>query len=267
MQVDHVVVVDNHSKNFSKISQLCGSSDNCHFIRLKYNSGVQALNVAIDYAINILNANWILILDQDAILKPNAIEIAFTRLYEIRRDLKIGILHLGGMNVKQKTASGLLVVEKLPTFSGCIISAKVLRDEGISIRSDFFLDQADFDLFENIKRSGYRLIMTKEKLIDNQVGVQHPWLKKLRSKPIISLLIASSYEPLWRYYYIVRNSTTLLLEGKLPLSFYIRQLISWGFSSALVEGVKKTIKTLMIGLAHGIFKRLGYLDPKFLNVD
>ena len=54
---------------------------------------------------------------------------------------------------------------------------------------------------------------------------------------------------------------------KTPSVFLYSSVDKLGGSSALVEGVKKTIKTLMMGLAHGIFKRLGYLDPKFLNVD
>jgi len=89
------------------------------------------------------------------------------------------------------------------------------------------------------------VVVYEEKLTDHKLGVK---LKKVR----IPLPSASdTYEPPWRYYYIARNSTVLLLENKINVLFYIRQL--WAFLILLfvVDNFTKTFRALIRGLAHG----------------
>ena len=44
-----------------------------------------------------------------------------------------------------------------------------------------------------------------------------------------------NHEPPWRCYYIVRNSTRLLIEGRMDFTIYRRQLIDWGIRILLVD--------------------------------
>ncbi|MCC6055191.1 MAG: hypothetical protein LM583_00735 [Desulfurococcaceae archaeon] len=52
------------------------------------------------------------------------------------------------------------------------------------------------------------------------------------------------YEPPWRYYYIVRNFTRLLIEGKTDFVLYLRQIIDWGAKIIFVDGSNKFLKAL-----------------------
>jgi GT2 family glycosyltransferase len=143
----------------------------------------------------------------------------------------------------------------LMSFSGTIIRANVLKDKGIKIREGFFLDQADFDFFYRLKRLGFLTCIYVDELLEHKLGV-----------PLLigrKLLI---YENSWRYYLIVRNSTILLLEGVIPPLFYFSQLIGFLYPLWLVEGFRKALKSLITGLAHGLFKKEGCLDPIFFKI-
>jgi len=70
------------------------------------------------------------------------------------------------------------------------------------------------------------------------------------------------YEPPWRYYYIIRNSTRLLIEGRIDFTFYRWQLISWGIRILLTDGPWRLIKPLGLGIIHAILNELGYVEPR-----
>jgi hypothetical protein len=75
------------------------------------------------------------------------------------------------------------------------------------------------------------------------------------------------YEPGQRLYYIVRNSTSLLLRRQLPTRFYIIQLLSWCGAYAVANGLLAAPRELVIilaGLWDGILKRLGQRQYRFL---
>ena len=100
-------------------------------------------------------------------------------------------------------------------------------------REEFFLDQTDHDMYFRIREQGYLTISINCKLVDHKLG-QKRWIKVLSNisrKP-------SDYEPPWRYYYIVRNSTKLLLENRLDFKTYIDQLRYWGIRIIFADGIK-----------------------------
>jgi rhamnosyltransferase len=70
------------------------------------------------------------------------------------------------------------------------------------------------------------------------------------------------YEPPWRYYYIIRNSTRLLLEGKMDFAFYMWQLINWGVRILLADGPWRLIKSLGLGIIHAMLNELGYVESR-----
>jgi len=140
-------------------------------------------------------------------------------------------------------------------FSGTLIKTEIASK--VCCRDDFFLDQADFDMCSRIRDLGLLTLIIDCKLVDHRLG-QQVWI------PIISHRLHKpvSYEPPWRYYYIVRNSTRLLVEGKMDVAFYVYQLIAWGTRILLKDGVRAFVKSFALGLVHGLVNRLGYLNPE-----
>jgi len=259
-QIDRVIVVDNGSKNIDDVERLCRISDHVELVKLGVNLGVEALNIGISYAIGKYDPEFVLLLDDDTILYPNAVpkvlEIAQrSRLYQ-----HIGALCLLGEEPKAWW-EGKLITIPLYIFSGCLIRSRVFK-EGLYIRRDFFLDQADHDFYAEIRRRGYLVAVYGEKLVDHKLGVR----LKLKKVKMPLLRASDTYEPPWRYYYIARNSTVLLLEGKIDVLFYIRQLWAFLIPLLVVDGFTKTFRALILGLAHGLFRRLGYLDPTKMNL-
>jgi rhamnosyltransferase len=74
-----------------------------------------------------------------------------------------------------------------------------------------------------------------------------------------------AYEPPWRYYYIVRNSTKLLFEYKMDIITYIIQLLHWGKGILLVDGPRKLVKSFGLGIIHALLDELGCIDSKYFK--
>jgi len=258
MQVNGIIVVDNGSKNVDDVKRLCEASDRVELVELGVNLGVEALNIGIGYAMRKYNPGFILLLDDDTILYPNAIPKMLKGVQRSKLYQYIGALCLSIAEPKAPWR-GKYVVVPMHLFSGCLICSRIFK-EGLWIRRDFFLDQADHDFYAEIRRRGYMIVVYGEKLADHKLGV------KLKRARIPLLGVSDTYEPPWRYYYIARNSTVLLLEGKMNILFYIRQLWAFFIPLIIVDGFAKTFRALITGLAHGLFGRLGYLDPTEANL-
>jgi rhamnosyltransferase len=251
-QVKHVVIVDNGSVNNHLIKSLCEELHNCIFIEVGSNSGIaHALKIGVQ-TVSKYNPEWILLLDDDTILLNNALNKAVDIINSLpsRVIQRIGAVLLGSSGFTCKVREC-----RYGVFSGTLIRTEIaLR---ACCRDDFFLDQADHDMYSRIRGLGLITLIIECKLVDHKLGRQM-WI------PIISHRLHKpvSYEPPWRYYYIVRNSTRLLVEGKMDVVFYINQLIYWGIRILLKDGIRAFIKPLALGLVHGLVNSLGYLNPE-----
>lgn len=252
-EVESVIVVDNGSKNFEGINEVCNFFGNVILIRLNHNFGVRALNIGMEYAIKKLNPDFLLLLDQDTIVFPGAISKTLSSL-KSDKARKVAIISISFEERKASCRGGLSVIlgKHYGMFSGCLLRAEVIK-MGVRIREEFFLDQADFDFYDKIKSLGFLSALYEEKLIDHELGKTLCWGKR-----------KLVYEPPWRYYYIVRNSTVLLMEGKMDVHFYLSRLLRFAFPIFLVDGSRKLLRALTLGFTHGLFKKLGYFDPKLI---
>jgi len=249
---DMIFVVDNNSENKHDVEKICKSFPKVKFVEIGFNSGVHALNIGISLALR-GGAELILLLDQDSYVVSEAIKKVLRIIERLHKDTlnKIAVINLPKSiprDIKRKISRfrGRLIISPhfLMPFSGTIIRANVLKDKGIKIREGFFLDQADFDFFYRLKRLGFLTCMYVDGLLEHKLGT--PLLIGRKLLP---------YENSWRYYLIVRNSTILLLEGVIPPLFYFSQLIGFLYPLWLVEGFRKALKSLITGLAHGLFKK------------
>lgn len=217
-----------------------------------FNSGIAyALKVGVAHAINYFNCRWVLLLDDDTILLEGAIDKVFKIYESLSNPLKsrIGLIALTSANGDCKLQEITYGV-----FSGSIVKSEVAIRT--CCRDNFFLDQADFDFYAKIRELGYLTLLIKCRLIDHKLG-RTLWI------PVISRITGGPlpYEPPWRFYYLVRNSTILLKEAKMDFRFYVRQLVGWGIKVLFRDGVRKAIKPLGLGMLHALLKYEGFLDP------
>ncbi len=251
-----MVVVDNASVNREFIEGLCNGFRNCRFIEVGFNSGIaHAINIGVDYAMRWLSQEWFLLLDDDTVLLKGAVEKALNAYQGLPSAVRgrVGVISLGAVNGDCEVKA----VRFGPT-SGSLVRAGVFRLA--RFRDDFFLDQADFDFYARVGRLGYLTLRLDCKLIDHKLG-------RKRWVPIISSILgrAIDYEPPWRYYYIVRNSTILLREGLIDPATYIHQLANWGVRILLADGPAKLLKPLVLGLTHGLMHEIGFLDKRYIG--
>jgi len=251
-QVDSVIVVDNDSKSKGVLRGLCSGFGNCDFVEVGVNSGVaHALRVGFNYASK-YKPDWLLLLDDDTVPMSNAVGKALGLISNLPGFVLdgVGAVLMGSVN------GGCGVGEvRYGIFSGTLVRADVAVR--VCCRDDFFLDQADHDMYSRIRELGYITLGINCRLVDHRLGVRR-WV------PIISNIFHRSvnYEPPWRYYYIIRNSTRLLLEGRMDFAFYMRQLIDWGVRMLLADGPWKLIKQLGLGIIHAILNELGYVESR-----
>jgi rhamnosyltransferase len=254
-QANHVIIVDNDSKTKDMLKKLCNKTNNCDFVEIGFNSGVaHALRIGIKHSIK-YNPDWLLFLDDDTVLLGNAIVKSLDLINSLPSIIKskVGAVLLGSINGK----CNINVIDYGP-FSGTLVKASIA--ERVCCRDDFFLDQADHDVDFNIRRLGYLVLGINCRLINHKLGIKR-WI------PILSNMLhrSVSYEPPWRYYYIIRNSTRLLIEGKMNVTFYTRQLIDSSIRIFFADGPWALIKPLGLGIIHALLNELGYVDSRFFT--
>jgi len=256
-QVRHVIIVDNNSNNKDIIKDLCSKMNNCETIELKFNAGIaHALMIGVRYAIDKYSPKWLLFLDDDAILIDEALNKVFNMLKKLKAHLSNRI---GAILLKNSPGDCSLREVFYGFFSGTLIRSDIALKS--CCRDDFFLDQADHDLYSKIREQGYLTLRINCKLIDHEPG-QRRWIRILSDitrKPL-------DYEPPWRYYYIVRNSTKLLIERRIDFKTYIHQLMYWGIRILFADGIKAFLKSFGLGLMHALINRFGYLDRNIFEV-
>jgi len=252
-QVNHVIVVDNDSSNKNIIRDLCNRIGNCDFIEVGFNSGVaHSLRVGVNYA-GKYNPDWLLFLDDDTVLMNNVM----SKIFHLISDLPIFILdRIGALLLTSSDGNYSISEARYGSFSGTLIRANIAAR--VCCRDDFFLDQADNDMYSKIRELNYYVLNIRCKLIDHKLGIK-------RLIPVISDIShkSTSYEPPWRYYYITRNSTRLLIEGKMDFASYILLLADWGIKVLFADGPWALIKPLGLGITHALLNELGYVDPRF----
>ena len=253
-ETDHIIVVDNASSNINGIAELCRKIPNCDLIRLNFNSGIAyALMKGVHYAVNNYRPDWLLFLDDDTIVLKGAINKAL-QTYENLPTLvrnKVGLIKLGSWdgdcgiyNIFYEAFSGTLIKSEIAVKACC--------------RINFFLDQADHDLYVKVRELGYLTLRINCKLIDHELGnkIWSPILSRIHRKNFVY------YEPPWRYYYIARNATILFKERKMHSRIYLSQLLYWGLNVLFRDGFRKFLRPLGLGILHALLNQEGYVDKK-----
>ena len=251
-EVDSIVIVDNASQNINSIMELCTQISNCEVVRLQFNSGVAyALMKGVNYAVKKYKPDWLLFLDDDTIIMRNAVKKALSIYRSLPKLIKDKV---GLIKFRSEDGDCNIYNTFYEAFSGTLIKSEIAMKT--CCRTDFFLDQADNDLYFKVRKMGLLTLQIKCRLIDHRLGIKV-------YMPLLRRIV--SYEPPWRYYYIVRNSTILLREGALDPVNYLLQLINYGLLILLRDNIKGFLKPLGLGFMHALLNQSGYLDKKYFS--
>lgn len=238
---DKIVIIDNDSSDKSFIGHIRSNFNKNMptILEQKTNLGIAgALNHGIQYLKENFKVDYVLTLDQDTILVEHDLNKIIAEANQ--RFDKIGIIALGERNT---VSVGYKEINYVIT-SGNIVLMEVFNN--LKFREEFFMDQVDFDFDYNIRKYGFRIILAEGRLIDHRLGVK---VGKL------------SYEPPLRIYYIIRNSTVLLMESKLPFYIYVIQILAWFPSSFIQFGIFRLSKIFVKAVLDAMHRNLG---PKCL---
>ncbi|MGG2468152.1 glycosyltransferase family 2 protein [Paraclostridium bifermentans] len=197
-QVEHLIIVDNGSKNINLISRIKGECKiKIDLIENEENIGIaSALNQALDYAYK-NNFDWILTLDQDSICDINMISEMKSQ-YEKEDNKNIALIapNILDENITlkpQDIKEGIEYTGPVIT-SGSLTKTNIAKNIGGFV-DKLFIDQVDFDFCLRLKDSGADILKVNRAIIYHQLGEisEH----KLFGKTITT----TNHSPIRRYYY------------------------------------------------------------------
>lgn len=262
-QVIRTVVVDNSSNPYNRNLDALRFSSSVDLLRLPENRGVGvALNLGVKFALLRYLPSYVLLLDQDSIVPkdtlPQVIEI-----FEKREE--VGLIYLS----PQQNREGSPEEVEVAWTSGSVIRSEILR--AIQFREDFFIDQIDHDFSYNIRKLNYKIIELKVGLVHNlgkvksltELSPPYRFLYSAVSKALKWPHTGPTFEPPFRMYYIARNSLILLRERKIRVSFFLRQLFVWLFTSFVVNGLDGSFYPVLCGLYDGMLTKTG-INTRFM---
>lgn len=276
-QVKHIIFVDN-----SPMDNNCKNNEywvnqknnaNNHYIAMNGNFGIAtAQNKGIEFA-KILNAEFVLLLDQDSILPKNMVSHLLSA-YQNLVDNHKKVALVAPCFVDEKTGqlskifkrSKLLPNKVLPNqesyievdyaiASGSLIAIDVLDRAGV-MRDDLFIDWVDIEWCYRARQLGLLSYVIPSVIMNHSIGDEMVQGVSLHSD--------------FRNYFIVRNSVYLMLYSKMPLNFKIIQLFKTPvyvlFYSYHSKKPFYSFKLLLTAIKDGIFKKMGkgYFENKGL---
>ncbi len=263
-QVDRVLVVDNGSSNQARLAVELARMPTVVAILQSDNLGIAtALNAGVRRLAEDGRHAWLLTLDQDTVLHERAVETvldAFAGLdAAVQRRCGVVALaypgdgsprsgvHRPGRRSRFGEVGGGFRERRLLITSGNLVRRQVA--ETVPYEDELFVDQVDTAFSLAVRARGWSLLEYATALMDHRVGQLVEADGKLWR-----------YEPGQRLYYIVRNSTALLLRSQLPPGVYVTQTAGWARAYAHVNGMRalpRLAAITLLGVVDGVAHRMG----------
>jgi rhamnosyltransferase len=228
--LDFVIVADNTDSadlrdSFSQQAKL-------EYIDMMGNQGIaKALNAAADRALE-LGYSWLLMLDQDSLLRENAY-LTLKEQVTIQSAPDIGIISASQVSrepeLKQHTSSLEFAEVDLLMTSGSILQLDAYRECG-RFEEDLFIDHVDHEYCLRLQRSGYRTIQCANIVLNHAHG-------EVRRATVFGRTVTYIEHKPFRFYYFVRNG--LYVGAK--FFWYRPQFLRW----VLLQIIKHLIKALL----------------------
>ncbi len=195
--IERIILVDNHSKNIQNIRELIGNYSQIQLVCQPVNLGIaNALNLICKKAVN-LGYLWVVTLDQDSQLAPQAIDTF--QPYTLQDTIGIICPRIEDLNMGTlySTAKSGHEDIKLCITSGNLVNLKAWQAIG-GYTEELFIDGVDFDFCIKLRNAGYRIIRIYDTYLLQEIGYGK------RSKICGHCVSIMNHPPL-RLYYITRN--------------------------------------------------------------
>jgi rhamnosyltransferase len=269
-QVEGIVIVDNGSKNSEDVRAVAQKTSGVDFLSLPDNMGIgTALNVGSRHFL-LSKPDWILTMDQDTVVHVGGVDAILASFTSLRTELQDRVAILAMRPHPQPSsiwltryADRLLMVRDLGSFverigvitSGNLVRADVL--ERLCFNESLFIDQVDFDFCFSVRHLGYYVLQHKSISMDHVLGERFSESDK-----------EHPYENAQRVYYIIRNSTYLVMRRRLPLRFYLVQVVVFSGAFVSMNGAGSVFHCALVvlrGMLDGALGRLGRREYSFLT--
>ncbi len=268
-QVDAIIIVDNGSANYEDLVTRCGAREDLEVVGLRDNRGIgAALNVGVARAL-LAHPTWIMTMDQDTLVSDGAVAEVLREYAALdeRRRASCALLALRPHPQPAsiwltRYADRLLVLGDVDGFverRGVITSGNLVRADvsrRVAYDEQLFIDQVDFDFCHSLRRLGFRVFQQKIITMDHILGERYDDLERIHP-----------YENAQRLYYIVRNSTYLVLRHRLLVRFYLAQVIVFCGAFVSVNGATSAVQCVRVvarGVIDAVGGRMGRREYPFL---
>jgi rhamnosyltransferase len=258
-QVDRVLVVDNCSRESGRaaVEDFVDSNANVSLLANAENVGIAAaLNQGCRFAVA-QGASWVAMFDQDSIPAPDLVSRVVSESRTLSDRDRTGLI---GVNFQSPSGRTLLppgagmADARVVITSGSLLNLEAWRQAG-PFREDFFIDEVDHEYAIRLRRSGWRVKLTRQVLMSHAMG--SPSGPRLGGwRPLLS------HHSALRRYYMVRNRVLLArAHGGFDPRFVGMQLARSLRESATVvlfepEKVAK-LRAMTRGLVDGLRGRSG----------
>jgi rhamnosyltransferase len=264
-QVNKIYIIDNTPNKDLRLENL--KNEKVEIIYLGDNFGIAyAQNIGIKKSLND-NADFIMLSDQDTCYPKSyiydmlqvfsydkTIAAVAPRFIDSNKTGKDGFISIYPLIFKQIfPKKGLYDVMQV-IASGKILRAKYLKDIGL-MNENLFIDWVDIEWCWRARKKGYKIIGNADVVINHQLG---------DNSKNIGFREVNLRSPI-RHYYITRNAFYLSLYSKnldllhrITLFFKsFRYIIGYPI---LAKPRLKNLKYVLLGLWHGVNKKLGKLN-------
>ncbi|MCR4303660.1 MAG: glycosyltransferase family 2 protein [Gallionella sp.] len=261
-----VIIVDNGSRPAAMLRNL-DRPPHIHLIENQVNLGLAAaLNQGVNLAM-LEGYEWVVTLDQDTILA----ESMLATLLDVYRKSGGGNVMIGSnyreTNRKRnfiRCADAETSFRKRKTLitSGTLAPLSLFKTIGL-FREDYFIDSVDHEFSLRARAHGCRILISCRPVMEHSIGAHAEKASRLRQ------FMSFNHSPA-RKYYIARNVIATVKSYFLQEPVWsMRQgwrLLSDFASILLFEDEKlKKSTAFMVGLAHGISGRMGYIEKAWPN--
>ncbi|MEJ5018700.1 glycosyltransferase family 2 protein [Ochrobactrum vermis] len=270
-QLNHLIVVNNGNES-ELATWLSTLGKNIQYISLGENLGIaKAQNVGIAQA-KAFGAQYVLILDQDSIPKPDMVEklksaieekratgiavaCAGPRYDDPRQQNPVPFIRIKNYRLQRQSCSAANQVVEVDYLisSGCLIPMDTIDQVG-PMQEELFIDYVDIEWGLRAQQKGFQSFGVCAALMKHQLG-DAPLKFLGRNIPVHSPL---------RHYYHFRNAIWLYKQGWLRTEWKIvdayRLLRKFIFYSLITRPRLKHLQMMSLGISHGLRNRMGRLD-------
>ncbi len=246
-QVQHVLIVDNHSKPESR--EILKSWNNHEHVTLIFNEKNEGISMSLNAALQFAQENrypLLLTMDQDCVLYEECVE---KLLVELNQNEDVAAVGPNRKPERTDTREKSYLIT-----SGCLVVVEKAVEAG-GYDNDLFVDMVDFDFSLALRKKGYRLLMVGNAYMHHKVGVYEE-----------NMILGKKYRYLShspdRFYHMYRGKVILIKKyfSKFPLFcmkmmlITAKETLTMQFEANAKEKNSKMCKGVKSGLSYKVVK-------------